>query len=60
MLLVGASGGRGRRTQGSPTPWTQKRGGVRLAALTAIAAMLVVSLATPGAFGTDGVIFGVA
>src|SRR5207248_11220264 len=37
-----------------------EEGGVRLAVLAAIAAMLVVSLAAPGAFGPDGVIFGVA
>jgi low temperature requirement protein LtrA len=37
-----------------------EEGAVRLAMLTAAAAMLVVSLAAPGAFGPDGVIFGVA
>jgi low temperature requirement protein LtrA len=37
-----------------------EEGAVRLAVLAAIAAMLVVSLATPGAFGRDGVTFGVA
>jgi len=37
-----------------------EEGAVRLAVLAAIAAMLVVSLAAPGAFGRDGVIFGVA
>jgi low temperature requirement protein LtrA len=37
-----------------------EEGAVRLAVLAAVAAMLVVSLATPGAFGRDGVIFGVA
>jgi low temperature requirement protein LtrA len=37
-----------------------EEGTVRLAVLAAIAAMLVVSLAAPGAFGGDGVIFGVA
>jgi low temperature requirement protein LtrA len=37
-----------------------EEGVVRLAVLIAVAAMLVVSLAAPGAFGTDGVIFGVA
>jgi low temperature requirement protein LtrA len=37
-----------------------EEGAVRLAVLAAIAAMLVVSLAAPGAFGSDGVIFGVA
>jgi len=37
-----------------------EEGGVRLAMLAAIAAMLIVSLAAPDAFGTDGVIFGVA
>jgi low temperature requirement protein LtrA len=37
-----------------------EEGGVRLAMLTAVAAMLIVSLAAPGAFGDDGVIFGVA
>jgi low temperature requirement protein LtrA len=36
-----------------------EEGGVRLAVLAAVAAMLVVSLAAPGAFGRDGVIFGV-
>ena len=35
-------------------------GGVRLAMLASIAAMLVVALAVPGAFGDDAVIFGVA
>src|SRR5205823_12843490 len=37
-----------------------EEGAVRLAVLAAIAAMLVVSLAAPGAFGRDGVTFGVA
>jgi low temperature requirement protein LtrA len=37
-----------------------EEGVVRLAVLAAIAAMLVVSLATPSAFDADGVIFGVA
>ena len=37
-----------------------EEGSVRLAVLTAIAAMLVASLAAPGAFGRDGVLFGVA
>jgi low temperature requirement protein LtrA len=37
-----------------------EEGAVRLAVLAAVAAMLVVSLATLGAFGADGVIFGVA
>jgi low temperature requirement protein LtrA len=37
-----------------------EEGAVRLAVLAAIASMLVVSLAAPGAFGSDGVIFGVA
>src|SRR5438046_10745575 len=37
-----------------------EEGGVRLAMFAAIAAMLIVSLAAPGAFGTDGVIFGAA
>ena len=37
-----------------------EEGGVRLAMFAAIAAMLIVSLAAPGAFGTGGVIFGVA
>jgi low temperature requirement protein LtrA len=37
-----------------------EEGAIRLAMLAAIAAMLVVSLAAPGAFGPDGVIFGVA
>ena len=37
-----------------------EEGAVRLAVLAAIAAMLVLSLAVPGAFGADGVIFGVA
>ena len=36
-----------------------EEGGVRLAVFAAIAAMLIVSLATPGAFGDDGVIFGI-
>jgi low temperature requirement protein LtrA len=37
-----------------------EEGGVRLAVLAAVAAMLVVSLAAPGAFGADAVTFGVA
>ena len=37
-----------------------EEGVVRLAVLAAIAAMLLVSLAAPGAFGPNGVIFGVA
>jgi low temperature requirement protein LtrA len=37
-----------------------EEGGIRLAVLAAIAAMLVVSLAAPRAFGRDGVTFGVA
>jgi low temperature requirement protein LtrA len=37
-----------------------EEGAVRLAVLAAIAAMLVVSLAAPGAFGPDSVTFGVA
>jgi low temperature requirement protein LtrA len=37
-----------------------EEGGVRLAVLAAIGAMLVLSLATPEAFGRDGVLFGVA
>jgi low temperature requirement protein LtrA len=37
-----------------------EEGAIRLAVLAAVAAMLVVSLAAPGAFGADGVIFGVA
>src|SRR5213593_2564515 len=37
-----------------------EEGAVRLVMLAAVAAMLVVSLATPGAFGRDVVIFGVA
>jgi low temperature requirement protein LtrA len=37
-----------------------EEGGVRLAVFGAIAAMLIVSLAAPNAFGRDGVIFGVA
>src|SRR5437773_11687064 len=37
-----------------------EEGPIRLAVLAAIAAMLVVSLAAPRAFGRDGVIFGVA
>jgi low temperature requirement protein LtrA len=37
-----------------------EEGAVRLAVFAAIAAMLVVSLAAPGAFGPDGVTFGVA
>jgi low temperature requirement protein LtrA len=35
-------------------------GGVRLTMLAAMAAMLVVALAVPGAFGADAVLFGVA
>src|SRR5204862_4865295 len=34
-----------------------EEGAVRLAMLAAVAAMLVVSLAAPGAFAADGVIF---
>ncbi len=37
-----------------------EEGAVRLAVFGAMAAMLIVSLATPNAFGTDGVTFGVA
>jgi low temperature requirement protein LtrA len=37
-----------------------EEGGVRLAMFAAAAAMLVVALATPRAFGADGVAFGVA
>src|SRR5256884_2549569 len=37
-----------------------EEGAVRIAVLAAVAAMLVVSLAAPQAFGSDGVIFGVA
>jgi low temperature requirement protein LtrA len=37
-----------------------EEGAVRLAVLAAIAALLIVSLAAPGAFGRDGVIFAVA
>src|SRR5436190_3319606 len=37
-----------------------EEGAVRLAVLAAIAAMLVLSLAVPGAFGADAVLFGVA
>jgi low temperature requirement protein LtrA len=37
-----------------------EEGAVRLATLAAVAAMLIVSLAVPRAFGDDGVIFGVA
>src|SRR5436190_5367548 len=37
-----------------------EEGAVRLAVLAAVAAMLIVSLAAPRAFGSDGVIFGVA
>jgi low temperature requirement protein LtrA len=37
-----------------------EEGAVRLAVFGSIAAMLIVSLATPQAFGTDGVAFGVA
>jgi low temperature requirement protein LtrA len=38
----------------------REEGAVRLAVFAAIAAMLLVSLAAPRAFGRDGVIFGVA
>ncbi len=37
-----------------------EEGAVRLAVLAAIAAMLVLSLSVPGAFGADAVLFGVA
>ena len=37
-----------------------EEGAVRLAMFAAMAAMLIVSLAVPNAFGTDGVAFGVA
>jgi low temperature requirement protein LtrA len=37
-----------------------EEGAVRLAVFGSIAAMLIVSLATPNAFGSDGLIFGVA
>ena len=35
-------------------------GGVRLAMLASVGAMLIVALAVPGAFGDDAVLFGVA
>src|SRR3954468_3108071 len=35
-------------------------GGVRLAMLAAMAAMLIVALAVPDAFGDDGLLFGIA
>jgi low temperature requirement protein LtrA len=35
-------------------------GGIRLAMLASMGAMLVVALAVPGAFGDDGVLFGIA
>jgi low temperature requirement protein LtrA len=37
-----------------------EEGGVRLAVFGSIAAMLIVSLAVPNAFGSDGVVFGIA
>jgi low temperature requirement protein LtrA len=37
-----------------------EEGAVRIAVLAAVAAMLILSLATPRAFGADGVTFGVA
>jgi low temperature requirement protein LtrA len=37
-----------------------EEGGVRLAMFASMGAMLVVALATPGAFGADGVLFGVS
>ena len=37
-----------------------EEGAVRIAVFGSMAAMLVVSLATPGAFGVDGIVFGVA
>src|SRR5918999_6458163 len=37
-----------------------EEGGVRLAMFGSMAAMLIVALATPHAFGVDGVVFGVA
>ncbi|HEX8099363.1 MAG TPA: low temperature requirement protein A [Actinomycetota bacterium] len=37
-----------------------EEGAVRLVVLAAVAAMLIVSLAAPRAFGSDGVVFGVA
>jgi low temperature requirement protein LtrA len=37
-----------------------EEGAVRLAVLAAVASMLIVSLAAPGAFSSDGVTFGVA
>ena len=37
-----------------------EEGGVRLAVFGSMAAMLIVSLAVPTAFGSDGVVFGVA
>jgi low temperature requirement protein LtrA len=37
-----------------------EEGGVRVAVFGAAAAMLIVGLATPGAFGADGVVFGIA
>src|ERR671931_2798540 len=37
-----------------------EEGAVRLAVFAAVAAMLIVSLAAPGAFGSDAVVFAVA
>ena len=37
-----------------------EEGAVRLAMFASMGAMLIVSLATPGAFGDDGVVFGIA
>src|SRR5256885_8883993 len=59
-LLLGALWWAGSAYAWLTTPLDPEEGAVRLAVLAAVAAMLVVSLAAPGAFGPDGVIFGVA
>src|SRR5947207_12600910 len=60
LLLLGALWWAWSAYAWLPNTVDPEEGAVRLAVLAAIAAMLVVSLAAPRAFGRDGVTFGVA
>src|SRR3970040_969186 len=60
LLLLGAVGWAWSAYAWLTNTLDPEEGGVRLAVLAAIAAMLVVSLAAPRAFGRDGVTFGLA
>jgi len=60
VLLLGALWWAGSAYAWLTNTLDPEEGAVRLAVLAAVAARLVVSLAAPGAFGSDGVIFGVA